>query len=92
MVTECGGFLNRAFLGERLESGQLVAAGLILAAVVILQRETSEPLLDTQWPCRVAHYRPTDRAAPIPSSTSPRPGIQSPCSSTSNAEQLALNT
>ena len=40
--------LGWAFLGERLEPLQLVGAGLILAAVVILQRETSEPLLDTQ--------------------------------------------
>jgi drug/metabolite transporter (DMT)-like permease len=40
--------LGWAFLGERLELGQLVGAGLILAAVVILQRESSEPLLDTR--------------------------------------------
>jgi drug/metabolite transporter (DMT)-like permease len=40
--------LGWMFLDERLEMLQLLGAGLILAAVVILQRESSEPLLDSQ--------------------------------------------
>jgi len=40
--------LGWAFLGERLEAPQLVGAGLILAAVVLLQRESGEALIDAQ--------------------------------------------
>jgi drug/metabolite transporter (DMT)-like permease len=40
--------LGWAFLGELLEPLQLVGAGLILVAVVILQRESGEPLIDAR--------------------------------------------
>lgn len=40
--------LGWAFLDERLETPQLLGAGLVLGAVVILQLESSEPLLDSQ--------------------------------------------
>lgn len=40
--------LGWAFLDERMEGLQLVGAGLVLGAVVILQLESQEPLLDSQ--------------------------------------------